>query len=166
MQFSISVSKDNNCTWFLLSSTQGIATEYPSSLGIYRKINCNNTRQIFYFNEQNGFFLQQLDISTNSWVVGIQSFLIIYSYAFYQTYHPRYHPLRFQVHLIQVANTSDAEFIHIKYKECMDSSSTNNTCEEGWMYRKNNSFETDKTVQLDCNGKLNLKIFLNNTVVI
>ena len=41
----------------------------------------------------------------------------------------------------------------------MDSSSTNNTCEEGWMYRQNNSFETDKTVQLDCNGKFNLKYF-------
>ena len=83
MQLSIFVFTDDTCTWFILSSTQGIANEYPSSLGIYKKINCHDTSKILYLNEQNGFFLQQLNISTKSWVVRIESFMMMYSYVLF-----------------------------------------------------------------------------------
>ena len=54
--------------------------------------------------------------------------------------------------ILQIGNTTNAEFIQVKYDDCRDELSSNITCEEGWMYFNGSDWKIDKTAFLDCTG--------------
>ena len=61
---------ENKCSWFVFYSTGGIADSYLSSLGIYKKLNCDDDDDIIYHNEESGLYLFRHDSLSGNWMVG------------------------------------------------------------------------------------------------
>ena len=60
---------DTNCSWFMFSSTGGIANSYMASLGIYKKVDSGNLDKIVYYNEKSALYLFRLKSQDVSWKV-------------------------------------------------------------------------------------------------